>query len=61
MTLNEKRHKDQPREVKREELLETSVRIMEGMENVPEMTVIASSVFLMVRQLMISLNQRKYF
>lgn len=61
MTLNEKRHKDQPREVKREELLETSVRIMEGMENVPEMTVIDSSVFLMVRQLMISLNQRKYF
>lgn len=31
------------------------------MEDMPEMTVISSSVFLVIRWLMISLKQRKYF
>lgn len=53
-----RRDKNQLQEVMREGLLEMSIKIVEGMEN---MTLTSGSVFLMIRRLMVSRKQRKYF
>ena len=46
--------------MKSEGLLERSIKIVEGMENIPEMMVISSLVFLVIRRLTMSLKQREY-